>query len=172
MKNHRAGSPRGAPALYYYGHRSLHRWTKPGSAHAVMPHQLDRVAVLNQRVLAGDLFIDGHQDFLLANELEEMAQLHALPLDHLADGHGGRYFTGQVPFAFEGLELTHQRNGNHDRTVLLFSGDRRGLVPVDSMPVAIDNAWPCRRWISRIQGCRICNSSCSCRLSARPISRH
>jgi hypothetical protein len=36
-----------------------------------------------------------------------MAQLYALPLNHLADGHGGRNMTGQVPFAIGGLQLTH-----------------------------------------------------------------
>jgi hypothetical protein len=75
-----------------------------------------------------------------------MAQLNALPLDHPADGHGGRNFTGEVPFAIGGLKLTHQRNGNHGLTLLICSRDITGrFVPVDSVPVAIDNVRPCRR---------------------------
>jgi hypothetical protein len=42
-----------------------------------------------------------------ANELEEMAQLRTLPLNHLADGHGGGNMTGEIPFAIGSLKLTH-----------------------------------------------------------------
>jgi hypothetical protein len=48
-----------------------------------------------------------------------MAQLNALPLDHLADGHGGGNLTAEVTLSIGGLKLTHQRNGNHGRILLI-----------------------------------------------------
>jgi hypothetical protein len=48
-----------------------------------------------------------------------MAQLNALSLDHLADGHGGGNLTAEVTLSIGGLKLTHQRNGNHGRILLI-----------------------------------------------------
>jgi hypothetical protein len=39
--------------------------------------------------------------------VEEVAQLNALPLDDLANGHGRGNITGEVAFAIGGLKLTH-----------------------------------------------------------------
>ena len=50
-----------------------------------MADEADRVAVLDQRVVARDLLIDRDEYLLLTNQLQQVAKLHTLSLDDLAD---------------------------------------------------------------------------------------
>ena len=100
--------------------------TEAASAEAVMSDETDGIAVMDQGVIAGDLLVDRDQHLLFANQLQQVAQLYALALNHLPDGHRRRHFAGEVAFAVGRLELSHQGNRHHLRTAFLFN-------PVDSI---------------------------------------
>jgi len=86
-----------------------------------MADETDGIAVVDQGIIAGDLLVDRDQYLLFSNQLQQMAQLHALALNHLSDRQGRGYFTSQITFAIGRLELSHQGNRHHLRIVLLFN---------------------------------------------------
>jgi hypothetical protein len=65
------------------------------------------IAVLHEGILAGNAFIDRHQDFLFPQELKQMAQVVSLSLNDLSDTHRGGKFACQIPLAIGRLELAH-----------------------------------------------------------------
>jgi len=99
----------------------LQRGSESAATHPVMRHQLDRIAVLDAGVLARDTLVDGHHQLLLLHELYNFTQDLTVFLDQLPDG--GRFgdVTGEVALAISGLQLPHERDGDH-------SLDRREAV--------------------------------------------
>ena len=53
-----------------------------------MADQTNRIPIPNERVLAGDLLVDGHEHFLLSQQLQQMPKLNTLSLNQLANRHG------------------------------------------------------------------------------------
>ena len=100
--------------------------TEAASAEAVMSDETDGIAVMDQGIIAGDLLVDRDQHLLFANQLQQVAKLYPLALNHLPDGHRRRHFASEIAFAVGRLELSHQGNRHHLRTALLFN-------PVDSI---------------------------------------
>ena len=49
----------------------------------------------------------------ILQQLQQVAELKPLPLNHLADGERRRNFAGQIPLAVGCLQLTGQGNGHH-----------------------------------------------------------
>lgn len=139
----RAGVPSGTPALVIFRRGRLRkRGTQAAAPHAVVADQADRVAVVYQGIFAGDLFIDRHEDFLFADQLEEVAELDALPLNELADREGFGDFAGEVPFAVGGLKLSRQDDGHHIPTVPFSKGTKAphpARRTIDSAGVPVDN---------------------------------
>jgi hypothetical protein len=78
-----------------------------------MSDQPNRITILNQRIFAGDPFIDRHKNFLFPQQLEQMAKLHSLPLNQLPNGHRRSDLAGKVAFPIDGLELSGHDNGHH-----------------------------------------------------------
>ncbi len=83
-----------------------------------MSHEAHRIAVLHQRVFAGDAFVDGDQDFFFPQQLEHVTKPASLPLNNLPNCHRGGELTCEVSFSIRGLKLSHQRNRNHATCVL------------------------------------------------------
>lgn len=104
------------------------------AAESVVTDQPDGVAVVNQRVVAGDLFVDRHQDLLLPDQLQQVTQLYALPLNHLPHRDGRGEFDGHIPFSVHRLQLSQQLDRHHVSRMLLPGGG------VDSVRRAADNA--------------------------------
>jgi hypothetical protein len=52
-----------------------------------MTHKPEGIAVLHERIFTGDAFIDRHQDFLLSQQLKQMAETVPLSLNDLPYGH-------------------------------------------------------------------------------------
>ena len=65
------------------------------------------VAVLHKGIFTGDPLIDGHQDFLLPQELQQVAQIVSLPLDDLSHAHRRRKLASQIPLTVRCLKLPH-----------------------------------------------------------------
>jgi len=86
-----------------------------------MTDETDGIAVMDQGIIAGDLLIDCDQHLLFADQLQQVAQLYALALNHLSDRHGRWHFAGEIAFAVGRLELSHKGNRYHLRTTLLFN---------------------------------------------------
>ena len=57
-----------------------------------MADETDGIPVVDQGIIAGDLLVDRDQYLLFANLLQQMAQLHALALNHLSDRQGRGHF--------------------------------------------------------------------------------
>ena len=72
-----------------------------------MADETDGIAVVDQGIIAGDLLVNRDQYLLFANQLQQMAQLHALALNHLSDRQRRGYFASQITFAVGRLELSH-----------------------------------------------------------------
>lgn len=83
-----------------------------------MSHEAHRIAVLHQRIFAGDAFVNGDQDFFLPQQLEHVTKSATLPLNNLANCHRGGELTCEVPLSIRGLKLSHQCNRNHATCVL------------------------------------------------------
>ena len=71
---------------------------------------------MDEGIIARDLLIDGDQDLFFPDQLQQMAQLDALPLDQLPYGYGRREFAGEIAFAVSRLELSHERDRHHRPT--------------------------------------------------------
>ena len=83
-----------------------------------MSHEAHRIAVLHQRIFAGDAFVDGDQDFFLPQQLEHVTKPASLPLNNLPNCRRGGEFSFEVPLFVRGLTLSLQRNRNHATCVL------------------------------------------------------
>src|SRR5262249_28923990 len=117
----------GAPALFFWKRftasskfQQVSRMRRPQSAAAepIVANEPDRVTVMHHRIVAGDFFVDRHQNFLFPYQLKKMTELDALPLDDLPDGHGRTDLACQIALAVRGLELTHERNRHHINLML------------------------------------------------------
>ncbi len=86
-----------------------------------MADETDGIAVMDQGIIAGDPLVDRDQHLLFADQLQQVAQLHALALNHLSDRHGRGHFASEIAFAVGRLELSHKGNRHHPRTTLLFN---------------------------------------------------
>ncbi len=84
-------------AEYCGGLRERRTQTAPSCP--VMANEAKGVAILNSGVFARDPLIDGHEDFFLAEQLQEMPKIVPLSLNHLPHGHGVGNFAGQVPLS-------------------------------------------------------------------------
>lgn len=73
-----------------------------------MSDEPDGIAIMDQRVVAGDFLVDRDQHFLFPDELQQVAELYALSLNHLPNSHGRDHFAGHIPLAVGCLELSHQ----------------------------------------------------------------
>ena len=107
-----------------------------------MSDETKGVPILDQGILAGDLFIDRDEHFLFPQQLEEMAELHPLPLNQLPHGHGRGKVAGQIAFAVGRLQLSCQHDGDHALwcSSLLGVGGEIALVSViDSVRFSNDN---------------------------------
>ena len=91
----------------------LKRRGESASTCAVMSHEAHRIAVLHQRIFAGDAFVDGDQDFFLPQQLEHVTKPASLPLNNLPNCHRGGEFTCEVPLSIRSLKLSHQCDRNH-----------------------------------------------------------
>ncbi len=78
--------PSGVPASLFVGSLEMRR-AQSAAAHAVVSDETKSVPVLDKGILAGDPFIDSHEDLLFAQQLEQMAELNSLPLYQLPNGH-------------------------------------------------------------------------------------
>src|SRR5262245_53572864 len=58
------------------------------TAESVMPDEPDGIAIMDQRIVAGDFLVDRDQHFFFADQLQQVAKLHALPLNDLPHRHG------------------------------------------------------------------------------------
>ena len=58
-----------------------------------MSHEAHRIAVLHQRIFAGDAFVDGDQDFFLPQQLEHVTKPASLPLNNLPNCHRAVSYT-------------------------------------------------------------------------------
>jgi hypothetical protein len=68
-----------------------------------MADEANRITILHHRILARNLLVDRDQHFFFADELEQVAELGTLSLDHLPDGHGRWDLAGKIPFTVGGL---------------------------------------------------------------------
>jgi hypothetical protein len=48
-----------------------------------VPDEPNGVSILNERILARDFFIDGDEDFLFSQQLQQMTELCSLSLNQL-----------------------------------------------------------------------------------------
>lgn len=59
------------------------RRPQSASSHPIVPDEPNGVSILNERILAGDSFIDGDEHFLFAQQLQQMTELYSLSLNQL-----------------------------------------------------------------------------------------
>jgi hypothetical protein len=72
------------------------RRAQAAAAHSVVTDETNGVSILDKRIFAGDFLVDGHEDLLFSQQLEEMAELNPLPLNQLPDGQWGGNLAGQI----------------------------------------------------------------------------
>jgi hypothetical protein len=85
----------------------LKTWSQTTSPHPVMRYEFNRITILDPGIFAGNPLIDGHEEFFLFHEFEDLLHRFPLALDQLADGHRFREMAGQVPLALCRLQLAH-----------------------------------------------------------------
>ena len=91
------------------------RGAQSAAAHSIVADETKSVPVLDKGILAGDLFVDSHEDLLFSKQLEQMAELNSLPLYQLPNGYRCGQFAGEIAVPIGGLELPGQENGYHTR---------------------------------------------------------